>query len=75
MNRACTRDRSGGQPVPVPGPSQRRFRDVIELSRDEVFDVCGRLALAHQALVRTGDSRAALELAWVFDLVERRVVG
>ena len=59
----------------MPGPAQRRFRDVIELSRDEVFDVCGRLALAHQALVRTGDTRAALELAWVFDLLERRVAG
>ena len=75
MKRACTRDRSGPGPAGVPGPAQRRFRDVIELSRDEVFDVCGRLALAHQALVRTGDTRAALELAWVFDLVERRVVG
>ena len=75
MKRACTRDRSTGEPAPVPGLPQRRFRDVIELSREEVFDVCGRLALAHQALVRTGDTRAALELAWVFDLVERRVAG
>jgi hypothetical protein len=31
--------------------------------------------LAHQALVREGDTGAAIELAWVFDLIERRVVG
>jgi hypothetical protein len=51
------------------------FREVIELSREEVFEVCGRLALAHRALARAGDTSAAVELAWVFDLMERRVVG
>jgi hypothetical protein len=48
---------------------------VIELSKEEVFEVCGRLALVHQVLVRDGDPRAAIELAWVFDLIERRVVA
>jgi hypothetical protein len=48
---------------------------VIELSKEEAFEACGRLALVHQALVRAGDPRAAIELAWVFDLIERRVVG
>ncbi|HXR54044.1 MAG TPA: hypothetical protein VN793_03250 [Acidimicrobiales bacterium] len=51
------------------------FREVIELSKEEAFEVCGRLALAHQALARAGDASAAIELAWVFDLMERRVVG
>jgi len=59
----------------LPAPQRSRFRDVVELSKEEVFEVCGRLALAHQALVREGDPRAATELAWVFDLMERRVAG
>jgi hypothetical protein len=59
----------------LPAPQRSRFRDVVELSKEEVFEVCGRLAVAHQALVREGDPRAATELAWVFDLMERRVAG
>jgi hypothetical protein len=52
-----------------------RFRAVVELSKEEVFEICGRLALAQQAAVREGDGHAATELAWVFDLLERRMVG
>jgi hypothetical protein len=48
---------------------------VIELSKEEAFEVCGRLALVHQVLVRNGEPPAAIELAWVFDLIERRVAG
>jgi hypothetical protein len=47
----------------------------VELSREEVFEVCGRLALAHQSLIRAGDRGAASELASVFDLMERRVLA
>jgi hypothetical protein len=52
-----------------------RFRDVIELTKGEVFDACGRIALAHQALIRLGEPRTATELVFVFDLMERRVAG
>jgi hypothetical protein len=75
VNRACRHDRSASSQRRVPAPQRSRFRDVVELSKDEVFEVCGRLALAHQALVREGDSPAAIELVWVFDLMERRVAG
>ena len=75
MKRACTRERSASGPRRVPAPPRLCFRGVIELSKEEVFEVCGRLALVHQVLVRDGDPRAAMELAWVFDLIERRVVA
>jgi hypothetical protein len=48
---------------------------VIELSKEEAFEICGRIALVHRVLVRNGDPRAAIELAWVFDLIEQRGVG
>jgi hypothetical protein len=75
VKRACGHDRPVAVPRRLPAPHRLRFRDVVEFSSEEVFEVCGRLALAHQALVREGDTRAAIELAWVFDLIERRVVG
>jgi hypothetical protein len=51
-----------------------RFREVVELSNEEVVEICGRLALAHRAISREPESRAAFELVWVFDLLERRMV-
>jgi len=75
VKRACARDQPASGPHRVPAPRPLHFREVIELSKEEAFEVCGRLALAHQALARAGDASAAIELAWVFDLMERRVVG
>lgn len=75
MKRACGREQPASRSQRVPAPQPLHFREVIELSREEVFEVCGRLALAHRALARAGDTSAAVELAWVFDLMERRVVG
>jgi hypothetical protein len=60
----------GGR-VPSPGPVG--FRDVVQFSKQEVLEVCGRLAVAHQALAQCGDGRAAAELAWVFGLLDRRL--
>jgi len=57
----------------VPGPQPIGFRDIVEFSKGEVLEVCGRLALVHQCLTRAGDGAAATEVAWVFDLLERRV--
>jgi len=75
VKRACAHVQRGRGPYRVPAPQPLRFREAIELSREEVFEVCGRLSLAHQALGRAGNASAAVELAWVFDLMERRVVG
>lgn len=75
MKRGCSRERSGPAPRRVPVPVPVRFRDVIELTKGEVFDACGRIALAHQALIRLGEPRTATELVFVFDLMERRVAG
>jgi hypothetical protein len=52
-----------------------RIREVVEFSKEEVVEICGRLALAHRAISRERDSTAAIELGWVFDLLERRMVG
>jgi len=75
VRRACTRARPAPGSRRVPAPARSCFRAVIELSKEEAFEVCGRLALVHQVLVRNGEPPAAIELAWVFDLIERRVAG
>jgi len=49
------------------------FREVVEFTKAEALEVCGRLAVAHERLARAGDVVIATELAWVFDLVQRRV--
>jgi hypothetical protein len=75
VTRPCDRERSPWAPRRVPAPRPLHFRNVAQLTKEEVFDVCGRLAVAHQALLRAGDTRSATELVWVFDLIERRVAG
>jgi hypothetical protein len=75
VTRACDRKRNTPSYRPPPVEQARRFREVIELSREEVFEICGRLALGHQSLVRTGDNGAANELALVFDVLERRLTA
>ncbi len=76
MKRACTRERSASGPSPSARASAACASEaVVEFTREEVFEACGRLALAHQASSRAGDLVAAIELASVFDLLERRVVG
>lgn len=56
----------------MPGPGSP---PVVEFTREEVFEACGRLSLAHQCLVRGGDLVVAFELASVLDLLECRVVA
>lgn len=75
MNGGC--DRRGRQPAPAKPPAQSSppSRPVVEFSREEVFEACGRLSLAHQCLIRGGDLVAAFELASVLDLLEGRVVA
>lgn len=75
MRRPCTRERPASGSRRVPAPARSCFRAVIELSKEEAFEICGRIALVHRVLVRNGDPRAAIELAWVFDLIEQRGVG
>jgi hypothetical protein len=75
MTGAC--ERRGRQPTPsrlpaMPGPGSS---PVVEFTREEVFEACGRLSLAHQCLVRAGDLVVAFELASVLDLLECRVVA
>jgi hypothetical protein len=52
---------------PVPG-----FHAVVEFSKDEVLEACGRVAIAHRALSRSGDP-AVDQLTAVFALLEQRV--
>jgi hypothetical protein len=75
VTSAC--ERRGRQPGPTrpqaaPGALSR---PVVEFTREEVFEACGRLSLAHQCLIRAGDLVVAFELASVLDLLEGRVVG
>jgi len=65
--------RPGNLPAPVPSPRPMVFREVVEFTKAEALEVCGRLAVAHERLARAGDVVIATELAWVFDLVQRRV--
>lgn len=74
MTGACERrarqpatTRSPATPGPVSSP-------IVEFSREEVFEACGRLSLAHQCLVRAGDLVVALELVSVLDLLESRLL-
>ncbi len=72
MSRDCDRRRPPGDVHP-PSFRPAGFRSVIELSRDEAFELCGRLVLAHSCLVRAGDGLAAYEVASVLALIGRRV--
>jgi hypothetical protein len=49
------------------------FTAIVQLSKEEVIEACGRLAIAHRSLTRCGEPAAADELAAVFALLEQRV--
>ena len=72
MNGACERRPSAPARL-VPGTRQPSLRRIVQLTREEVLETCGRLVLAHRALVAIGASDAASDVATVFELLERRV--
>ncbi|MGH9007599.1 MAG: hypothetical protein ACRDV6_07800 [Acidimicrobiales bacterium] len=45
----------------------------MQLTRAEVLETCGRLVLAHRALMAAGAVSAAADVALVFELLEQRV--
>jgi len=69
VSRSCDAHR----PAPVASTAPTGPYTVVALSKEEVREACGRVALAHRALMRCGEPGAARELAWVFELLERRI--
>jgi hypothetical protein len=55
-------------------PAAARFAAQVGFLKDEVFEICGALALAESLLVRLGRPGEAAYLATVFDVVEGRLV-
>jgi hypothetical protein len=72
MNGACERRPAAPSRV-LPAPSRPSLRPVVQLTREEVLETCGRLVLAHRALSAAGALSAASDLVLVFELLERRV--
>ena len=72
MNGACQRRPPAPSRV-VPKPSRPALRPVVQLTREEVLETCGRLVLAHRALTAAGAVNAAGDVALIFELLERRV--
>ncbi len=65
----------GGRFVdPARGARATPFAPHVTFLKDEVFDICGALALGESVFTRLGLSDEATYLATVFDLVERRLV-
>jgi hypothetical protein len=58
----------GGPPTPA------RFAAQVGFLKNEVFEICGALALAESLLARLGLPGEAAYLATVFDVVEGRLV-
>jgi hypothetical protein len=58
----------GGPPPPA------RFAARVDFLKEEVFEICGALALAESVLSRLGLRGEAAYLASVFDIVEGRLV-
>jgi hypothetical protein len=57
-----------------PPPAPARFAPRVDFLKDEVFEICGALALAESLLARLGLPGEAAYLAEVFDVVEGRLV-
>jgi hypothetical protein len=55
-------------------PEAARFAARVDFLKDEVFEICGALALAESLLVRLGRPGEAAFLATIFDVVEGRLV-
>jgi hypothetical protein len=58
---------------PAP-PAPAHFAARVDFLKDEVFEICGALALAESLLLRLGRSGEAAYLAAVFEVVEERLV-
>jgi hypothetical protein len=73
MNGACQRRPAVPARV-VPSPKlPAALRSVVQLTRAEVLESCGRLVLAHRALTAAGAASAAGDVALVFELLEQRL--
>ncbi len=51
-------------------PEQVRLGSLVHYRTDEVFEICGALALAEAVLARLGQEVEAARMATVFELVE-----
>ncbi len=51
-------------------PEQVRLGSWVHYRTDEVFEICGALALAEAVLARLGQEVEAARMATVFELVE-----
>jgi hypothetical protein len=71
VSRWCENHRA--QPT-ITASTASGFGAVVEFSKEEVLEACGRVAIAQRSLIRSGDGDAARELAAVFALFEQRVV-
>ena len=60
---------------PAEPPAPARFAARVDFLKNEVFEICGALALAESLLARLGLPGEAAYLAAVFDLVEGRLVA
>ncbi len=60
--------------LPV-GPNPIGFPSTVEYRKEEVFQVCGALALAETILNQVGKNVEAAHLASIFDLVEEGLIA
>jgi hypothetical protein len=63
----------GGLRSPGGTPAPARFSARVCFLKNEVFEICGALALAESLLARVGLPAEAAYLATVFDVVEGRL--
>ena len=56
-------------------PTAARFASRVEFVKDEVFDICGALALGESLLRTLGRRDEAAHLGSVFDVVEGRLAS
>lgn len=74
LDRPLAGDGAGGnQPGPA-HPTPARFVASIDFLKDEVFEICGALALCEALLIRAGLVAEARRVAAVFDVVESRLM-
>jgi hypothetical protein len=57
------------------GTGASHFRARIDFLKDDVFDICGALALGESLLHRLGRHDEAAHLGEVFDVVEGRLAA
>ena len=67
-------DRPFGE-VPSAGPAPLRFETMVSYCKDDIFEICGALALAEAVLRRCGRPVEAARMAEVFSVVEAGLAG